>query len=82
LHVEQIKWLWCVRKQRNNQEPSDSQDRFYDCHNERTKFFSVVQWYLIFQRQRHEPTREEADQALVVARDLYEAILTRIPPEE
>jgi hypothetical protein len=38
-------------------------------------------WRFRYPGESDEPVREEAEQALVVARDVYESILTRLPPE-
>ena len=37
-------------------------------------------WRFRYPGESDEPVREEAEQALVVARDVYESILTRLPP--
>jgi len=38
-------------------------------------------WRFRYPGESDEPVREEAEQALAVARIVYEAILTRMPPE-
>ena len=38
-------------------------------------------WRFRYPGESDEPVREEAEQALVVARNVYESILTRMPPE-
>ena len=38
-------------------------------------------WRFRYPGESDEPVREEAEQALAVARSVYESILTRIPPE-
>jgi hypothetical protein len=38
-------------------------------------------WRYRYPGESDEPEREEARQALAAARDVYDAILTRVPPE-
>lgn len=38
-------------------------------------------WKFRYPGEPEEPTREEAEEALALAREVYEAILTRLPPE-
>ncbi len=38
-------------------------------------------WRFRYPGESDEPVREEAEQALAVARDVYESIVTRLPPE-
>lgn len=38
-------------------------------------------WKFRYPGEPEEPEREEAEQALAAARDVYEAILTRVPPK-
>jgi HEPN domain-containing protein len=39
-------------------------------------------WRFRYPGESDEPVREEAEQALAVARNVYETILIRVPPEE
>lgn len=48
---------------------------------ERAEDLTQFAWIFRYPGEREEPSREEAEAALALAREVYEAILARLPPE-